>query len=121
MTTSEARIRLRCKNLPEKQHWSRVRQELAAQSPRGSAAGGSQVLACGIDATGNDGLARDAAKTGLPLHIETCDVTNPDQVRSVIATTVSRLGGIDIIVNAELPFIPLAPLSKPTSPPGTAA
>ncbi len=69
------------------------------------AAGGAQVVACGIDATGNDALARDAAKTelthqGLTLQVETCDVTNPDQVRSVIATTVSRLGGINIIVNA---------------------
>lgn len=69
------------------------------------AIGGAQVIACGIEAAGNEELALDAAKTGvthqgLPLQAETCDVTNPDQVRSVIATTVSRLGGLDIIVNA---------------------
>jgi len=69
------------------------------------AAGGAQVVALGIEAAANKSLARDAARLdsksdGSSLQVETCDVTNLDQVRSVITKTVSRLGGLDIIVNA---------------------
>jgi meso-butanediol dehydrogenase/(S,S)-butanediol dehydrogenase/diacetyl reductase len=64
------------------------------------ATGGAQVAACGIEAAGNDELATDAASLGLTLQVESCDVTNLDQVRSVIAKIVSRFGGLDIIVNA---------------------
>jgi NAD(P)-dependent dehydrogenase (short-subunit alcohol dehydrogenase family) len=69
------------------------------------AAGGAQVVALGIEAAANEDLARDAARAelksnGSSLQVETCDVTNLDQVRSVITKTVSRLGGLDIIVNA---------------------
>jgi meso-butanediol dehydrogenase / (S,S)-butanediol dehydrogenase / diacetyl reductase len=45
-------------------------------------------------------LARDAAKRELTVQVENCDVTSPDQVRVVITETVSRFGGLDIIVNA---------------------
>jgi meso-butanediol dehydrogenase/(S,S)-butanediol dehydrogenase/diacetyl reductase len=69
------------------------------------AAGGAQVVALGIEAAANEDLARDAARAESKsnrssLQVETCDVTNLDQVRSVITKTVSRLGGLDIIVNA---------------------
>jgi len=73
------------------------------------AAGGAQVVACGIDAVGNEELARlaeksDSTKSDLgksgTLQVESCDVTDFDQVRSVIAKSVGRLGGLDIIVNA---------------------
>jgi len=64
------------------------------------AAEGAQVVACGIEEAGNEELARDAAKATPTLRVEPCDVTNLDQVRSVISKTVSRLGGLDIIVNA---------------------
>ena len=65
------------------------------------AAGGAQVVALGIETAANQDLALDAAKSHGPiLQVETCDVTNIDQVRSIIAKTVSRFGGLDIIVNA---------------------
>jgi meso-butanediol dehydrogenase / (S,S)-butanediol dehydrogenase / diacetyl reductase len=64
------------------------------------AAGGAQVVACGIETAANEELARDVAELGLTLQVELCDVTNPDEVRSVIEKTVSRFGGLDIIVNA---------------------
>ncbi len=69
------------------------------------AAGGAQVVALGIEAAANEDLARDAAQLGPKsneptLRVETCDVTSLEQVRSVIAKTVSQLGGLDIIVNA---------------------
>jgi len=64
------------------------------------AAGGAKVVACGIEPAGNEDLARDAAKLGLTLRVEKCDVTDLDQVRSLIAKTVGQFGGLDIIVNA---------------------
>lgn len=69
------------------------------------AAGGAQVVALGIEAAANESLARDAARTasksnGSSLQVETCDVANLDQVRAVLTKTVSRLGGLDIIINA---------------------
>jgi meso-butanediol dehydrogenase/(S,S)-butanediol dehydrogenase/diacetyl reductase len=63
-------------------------------------AGGAQVVTCGIEGAANEELTRHAANLGLTLQVETCDVTNPDQVRSIIAKAVSRFGGLDIIVNA---------------------
>ncbi|MGC2646848.1 MAG: SDR family oxidoreductase, partial [Candidatus Sulfotelmatobacter sp.] len=64
------------------------------------AEGGGQVIACGIEAAANQELARDAAKLKLSLQVENCDVTDPDQVRSIITRTVSQFGGLDVIVNA---------------------
>jgi meso-butanediol dehydrogenase/(S,S)-butanediol dehydrogenase/diacetyl reductase len=64
------------------------------------ATGGAQVMACGIEVEGNAGLARDAASSALSLRVETCDVTDREQVRFVIGKTVSEFGGLDIIVNA---------------------
>jgi meso-butanediol dehydrogenase / (S,S)-butanediol dehydrogenase / diacetyl reductase len=64
------------------------------------AAGGARVVACGIEATGNEELARDATRLDLTLQVESCDVTNLDEVRAIIAKMVSQFGGLDIIVNA---------------------
>jgi NAD(P)-dependent dehydrogenase (short-subunit alcohol dehydrogenase family) len=64
------------------------------------AAGGAQVVACGVEAAGNEELACDAAKLGLALRVERCDATNIDEVRAVIANIVNRFEGLDIIVNA---------------------
>jgi meso-butanediol dehydrogenase/(S,S)-butanediol dehydrogenase/diacetyl reductase len=64
------------------------------------AAGDAQVVACGIETSANEELTRDATKLGLTLQVENCDVTNLDQVRAVIMKTVTRVGGLDIIVNA---------------------
>jgi NAD(P)-dependent dehydrogenase (short-subunit alcohol dehydrogenase family) len=64
------------------------------------AAGGAQVVSCGIEASGNDELARDAAKLNLILRVERSDVTDAEQVRSVVDKTVAQFGGLDIIANA---------------------
>ena len=64
------------------------------------AAGGAQVVACGIEPPANAELTRDAAKLDLALQVELCDVTHEDEVRAVITRTVTRFGGLDIIVNA---------------------
>jgi len=64
------------------------------------AAGGAQVVACGIEKAGNDELVHESVSLGLALQVENCDVANSDDVRAVIARTVGRFGGLDIIVNA---------------------
>jgi meso-butanediol dehydrogenase/(S,S)-butanediol dehydrogenase/diacetyl reductase len=64
------------------------------------AAGGAQVIACGIDPAANQELTREAEELHLTLLVEHCDVTNVDRMRAVIAQAVSRHGGLDIIVNA---------------------
>lgn len=64
------------------------------------AAGGAQVVSCGVDAAGNQELAHEAGKRNLTLQVETCDVTDLDQIRSVVTKTVNQFGGLDIIVNA---------------------
>lgn len=64
------------------------------------AEGGARVIACGIERVGNEELARQAAELELTIQVERCDVTDLDQVRGVITDTVSRFGGLDIIVNA---------------------
>ena len=64
------------------------------------AAGGAQVVACGIEAAGNQALADDAEKLGLSLLVESGDVTELETVRSIVAKTVDRFGGVNIIVNA---------------------
>jgi NAD(P)-dependent dehydrogenase (short-subunit alcohol dehydrogenase family) len=64
------------------------------------AAGGARVVACGIEPAGNQALADDAEKLGLTVLVENCDVTELETVRSIIAKTVVRFGGLDIIVNA---------------------
>ena len=64
------------------------------------AAGGARIVACGIEQGGNQALADDAGKLGLTVVVESGDVTELETMRSVIAKTVSRFGGLDIIVNA---------------------
>jgi len=64
------------------------------------AMGGAIVVACGIEESANQKMARAAGSSGLALHVECCDVTDPDAVRSVIGKTASCFGGLDIVVNA---------------------
>jgi meso-butanediol dehydrogenase / (S,S)-butanediol dehydrogenase / diacetyl reductase len=64
------------------------------------AAGGSSVVACGIEQAANQDLEKEAQAAGLTLRVENCDVSQPDQVRRAVATTVAAHGGLDIIVCA---------------------
>jgi meso-butanediol dehydrogenase / (S,S)-butanediol dehydrogenase / diacetyl reductase len=63
------------------------------------AAGGAKVMAGGIEPEGNRSLADEGGKRGLTLQVEHCDVTDFEQVRSVIAKIVRDFSGLDIIVN----------------------
>ena len=64
------------------------------------AAGGCRVVACGIEAAANQEMQQEAQANGLTLRGELCDVSQPDQVKSVVAKTVATQGRLDIIVNA---------------------
>ena len=64
------------------------------------ATGGCRVVSCGIEAVGNAELQQEAKKLGLSLRVELCDVSQPEQVRSVVAKTVGLYRRLDIIVNA---------------------
>ncbi len=64
------------------------------------AAGGCSVLACGIEASANLELQQESQANRLTLRVESCDVTQPDQVEAVVAKAVALNGRLDIIVNA---------------------
>ena len=64
------------------------------------ATGGCRVVSCGIEAVGNAELQQEAKKLSLSLRVELCDVSQPEQVRSVVAKTVELHKRLDIIVNA---------------------
>ena len=64
------------------------------------AAGGGSVVACGIESAANEELQREAEANGFSLRVEPCDVSQPHQVWSVVTRTLTRYGGLDIIVNA---------------------
>ena len=64
------------------------------------AAGGAQVVACGIEPAGNQALAGDSEEQGLTVLVESGDVTELEAMRCIVAKTVTRFGGLDIMVNA---------------------
>jgi NAD(P)-dependent dehydrogenase (short-subunit alcohol dehydrogenase family) len=64
------------------------------------ATGGAKVIVCGIEADANEELSRDATTRKLTLAVERCDVSQSKDVEAVIAATVKRHGGLDILVNA---------------------
>lgn len=62
---------------------------------------GAQVVGCDIDATSAQATLDAAAAQGLTIHsLHPLDLTQPEQVRRVIAHAIEQHGGIDILVNA---------------------
>jgi NAD(P)-dependent dehydrogenase (short-subunit alcohol dehydrogenase family) len=84
------------------------------------ATGGCRVVSCGIEAVGNAELEQEAKKLGLSLRVELCDVSQPEQVRSVVARQSNYTKGS---TSSSMPprFILSAPRSRPTRKRGTAA
>ena len=62
---------------------------------------GARVMTCDLDAeAAEEGLAL-ARGEGLDVEsVHPCDLTRPDHVAGLVARTVERFGGIDILVNA---------------------
>jgi meso-butanediol dehydrogenase / (S,S)-butanediol dehydrogenase / diacetyl reductase len=61
--------------------------------------GGASVMACGIDAAANRELQGESEAKRLALRVERCDVSDPEQVRAMVAKTVAQFGGLDLIAN----------------------
>src|SRR5579883_693242 len=64
------------------------------------AAGGCNVISCGIETSANTELQDEADKSNLAIHVELCNVSAADQVQSVVTKTVKQHGRLDIIVNS---------------------
>ncbi|HEX4008019.1 MAG TPA: SDR family oxidoreductase [Acidobacteriaceae bacterium] len=64
------------------------------------AADGAQVVAAGIDEKANAELNALSRQRGLPLFAERCDVSDAASVQALVAATIRRCGGVDILVNA---------------------
>ena len=60
---------------------------------------GASVLAVDVDEAALTRLAGLARKQGLPLTLEKADISQEEQVVSLMATCRSRLGGLDVLVN----------------------
>lgn len=64
------------------------------------ATGGCRVMACGIDSLGNRELQQEAQANALAVSAESCDVSEPAQVKAIVSKTATEYGGLDFIVNA---------------------
>jgi meso-butanediol dehydrogenase / (S,S)-butanediol dehydrogenase / diacetyl reductase len=64
------------------------------------AAGGANVVVCGIDAAANRELQQISDAKHSTLRVELCDVSVPEQVQTAVAKTVTKFGGLDFIANA---------------------
>jgi NAD(P)-dependent dehydrogenase (short-subunit alcohol dehydrogenase family) len=64
------------------------------------AAGGANVVACGIDVTANRELQQTSDAQHYALRVELCDVSLPDQVQAAVAKAVAKFGGLDFITHA---------------------
>jgi len=62
---------------------------------------GARVMSCDIDAGKAEAALQAAHAEGLSIEsLHPCDLTKPDDVARLVAHTVARHGGLDILVNA---------------------
>lgn len=62
---------------------------------------GARVFGCDIDAVAAQDALTEASAKGLSLEsLHPCDLTRPEEVERLMAQAVTRLGGLDILVNA---------------------
>src|SRR5580658_2282328 len=71
---------------------------------RAFAAAGAKVFTCDINAG-----ALDELKDGCEVDTAVCDISSRDQIDVMVADAVTRLGGIDVLINN-------AGISGPTAP-----
>jgi NAD(P)-dependent dehydrogenase (short-subunit alcohol dehydrogenase family) len=71
---------------------------------------GARVMSCDIDAANAEAGMALAGAEGLAIEsVHPCDLTRPTDVDGLVARTVARFGGIDILVNAAAwgAFVPI--------------
>ncbi len=75
---------------------------------------GAGVVICGRSTASLDHAVEQAATDGLTLHAQPCDMARHDDIERLVAATVERLGGIDIVVNnaAHIEMAPIEELSS---------
>src|ERR1700723_4222563 len=64
------------------------------------ASAGARVMACGIDAAANRELQRETDGKDIALRVDSCDVSRPEQVQAIIASTIEKYGGLDFFANS---------------------
>lgn len=64
------------------------------------AAQGAHVMGCDIVTELTQQTQIEAQQQGLEISIQTCDLTQPDQVQVLVAETIAQFGRIDVLVNA---------------------
>ena len=72
---------------------------------------GARVMSCDLDsAAAEEGLALAQAEGLAVESVHPCDLTQPASVERLVAKTVERYGGIDILINAAAwgAFVPFA-------------
>jgi NAD(P)-dependent dehydrogenase (short-subunit alcohol dehydrogenase family) len=73
---------------------------------------GAEVMSCDIDATtAEEGLALARQDHLSVSSIHPCDLTQPKDVERLVAATVEKFGGVDILVNAAA-FGAFAPIQE---------
>lgn len=65
----------------------------------GLAGRGADVVICGRSASVLDEAVAAANAEGLAIAAHPCDVSSPEQIDALVAATVERHGGLDILVN----------------------
>ena len=66
---------------------------------------GAEVMVAEIETKGGEETVKQIIKSGGTAIFQETDTSNEDSVQSMIETTVSEFGGIDIVVNNAAAFI----------------
>jgi NAD(P)-dependent dehydrogenase (short-subunit alcohol dehydrogenase family) len=77
---------------------------IGAACVRAFAAAGAKVVICGRDTTAGKALADELTAAGGSCHFERCDVSDVEQIRAVVESTVVRHGRLDCLVNNAAGF-----------------
>ncbi len=73
---------------------------------------GANVALLDLNGPGAEKIASEAASHGVTTAAITCDVTRESEVESGVAEAVTRLGGIDILVNTAAWLDPPIPVAE---------
>ncbi|MGY0694481.1 SDR family oxidoreductase [Virgibacillus sp. FSP13] len=72
---------------------------LGAQIARGFAEAGANVVVCSRKLAACEKMSEELKQLGVDSLAFACDVSNPEDVKKVVAGTVDHFGAIDILVN----------------------
>jgi meso-butanediol dehydrogenase / (S,S)-butanediol dehydrogenase / diacetyl reductase len=64
------------------------------------ARGGARVLACGIDASANEALNKEALAEEITIEVKECDVSCAADIEAAVVRATESFLGLDILVNS---------------------